>query len=137
MCIDCNAYLASFPYGQCMDWTTQSEQCPEAASNATDPDNICSGFKTCDSCRTNPSCGWCDQGMGTGIGACMIGGATGPLIKVKLGHSHIQWHAADTCPAAENKSWHFTSCPGEAISFSLSDIFCNRFRLSRLHVQWT
>ena len=29
MCIDRNAYLASFPYGQCMDWTTQSEQCPK------------------------------------------------------------------------------------------------------------
>ena len=28
MCIDRNAYLASFPYGQCMDWTTKGEECP-------------------------------------------------------------------------------------------------------------
>lgn len=34
MCIDRNAYLASFPYGQCMDWTTQTDQCPPPA-----PDN--------------------------------------------------------------------------------------------------
>ena len=30
MCIDRNAYLASFPFGQCMDWTTHADQCPEA-----------------------------------------------------------------------------------------------------------
>ena len=28
MCVDRNAYLASFPYGQCMDWTTHHEECP-------------------------------------------------------------------------------------------------------------
>ncbi len=27
-CIDRNAYLASFPYGQCMDWTTEKKECP-------------------------------------------------------------------------------------------------------------
>ena len=30
MCIDRNAYLASFPYGQCMDWTTKADECPLA-----------------------------------------------------------------------------------------------------------
>ena len=29
MCTDRNAYLASFPYGQCMDWTTQINHCPD------------------------------------------------------------------------------------------------------------
>ena len=29
MCTDRNAYLASFPYGQCMDWTTQISDCPD------------------------------------------------------------------------------------------------------------
>ncbi len=33
MCIDRNAYLASFPYGQCMDWTTQQDQCPLSTKN--------------------------------------------------------------------------------------------------------
>jgi hypothetical protein len=28
MCTDRNAYLASFPYGQCMDWTTVQGSCP-------------------------------------------------------------------------------------------------------------
>ena len=28
MCTDRNAYLASFPYGQCMDWTTIHGSCP-------------------------------------------------------------------------------------------------------------
>ena len=28
MCTDRNAYLASFPYGQCMDWTTNQGSCP-------------------------------------------------------------------------------------------------------------
>ena len=67
MCIDRNAYLASFPFGQCMDWTTHAEQCPEASvENATSSDfeNVCLGYQTCDSCRGNPSCGWCDNGKG-------------------------------------------------------------------------
>ena len=70
MCIDRNAYLASFPFGQCMDWTTHAEQCPEASvENATSSDfeNVCLGYQTCDSCRGNPSCGWCDNGKGTYI----------------------------------------------------------------------
>ena len=27
LCIDTNAYVASFPYGQCMDWTTKQDKC--------------------------------------------------------------------------------------------------------------
>ena len=33
MCVDRNAYLASFPYGQCMEWTTHHETCPEHSKN--------------------------------------------------------------------------------------------------------
>ena len=101
MCIDRNAYLASFPFGQCMDWTTHADQCPEATvENITNvaTDNVCLGYQTCDSCRSNPSCGWCDNGAGTGIGACHIGGASGPLTKNRPGHSHVQWVLSDTCP---------------------------------------
>ncbi len=32
-CIDRNAYLASFPYGQCMDWTTEHKDCPAPPSD--------------------------------------------------------------------------------------------------------
>ena len=32
MCTDRNAYLASFPYGQCMDWTTAQGSCPLPSS---------------------------------------------------------------------------------------------------------
>merc|ERR1711963_503537 len=45
MCIDRNAYLPSFPYGKCIDWTTHFEQCPPEI-NATVP-NLCSGYDTC------------------------------------------------------------------------------------------
>ena len=33
-----------------------------------------------------------------GIGACHIGGASGPLTKNRPGHSHVQWVLSDTCP---------------------------------------
>ena len=61
----------------------------------------------------DPSCGWCDDGSGTGVGVCRVGGAKGPLIPLKPdGLGHIEkWVAADTC-RDDGKSWHFTSCPG-------------------------
>ena len=33
LCIDRNAYLPSFPYGQCMEWTTQAPDCPAQKEN--------------------------------------------------------------------------------------------------------
>ena len=67
------------------------------------------------SLRLDPSCGWCDNGDGTGVGVCRVGGAKGPLTPEKKGHhgyGNVQkWVAADTC-RDEGKSWHFTSCPG-------------------------
>ena len=42
-----NSYLISFPYGQCMDWTTTPDQCHDSEdSNSTIP-NLCSGYQTC------------------------------------------------------------------------------------------
>ena len=83
------------------------------SGNKTD-EQICAGYKTCASCRSNPSCGWCDNGEGTGIGNCYLGGASGPLKKDKKGHSQVQWVPDDVCSAEDNKkSWHFTSCPGK------------------------
>ena len=66
---------------------------------------------------SDPSCGWCDSGTGTGLGVCRVGGAKGPLVPQKSHNSHFtyghieKWVAADTC-RDEGKTWHFTSCPG-------------------------
>eukprot|EP00094_Tigriopus_californicus_P013495 TCALIF_13053-PA protein Name:"Similar to tag-53 Putative protein tag-53 (Caenorhabditis elegans)" AED:0.08 eAED:0.08 QI:208/1/1/1/0.92/1/14/654/1185 len=112
MCIDRNAYLASFPYGQCMDWTTEKDDCPVPSKNETLPDDICVGYRTCKSCRSNPSCGWCDDGSLTGLGTCMVGGAASPLKRVNQGgHGHFAWVPDDQCPQSDGKSWHFTTCP--------------------------
>jgi len=117
MCTDRNAYLASFPYGQCMDWTTQISDCPDPRRrpNDTDIEDMCYGYQTCAECREDPACGWCDDGSGRGVGTCRVGGASGPLEKKKTSASltggHVQWIAADTCSATHQKSWHFTSCP--------------------------
>ena len=120
MCVDRNAYLASFPYGQCMDWTTHHDECPsqKGGGNQTD-EQICAGYKTCGNCRSNPSCGWCDTGTGSGIGHCHLGGASGPLKKDKKGHSQVSWIPDDVCPSENKHSWHFTDCPGKFSTFFL------------------
>ncbi len=109
MCIDRNAYLASFPYGQCMDWTTHPDECPSTSKNTTD---ICGDYDTCDSCRSNPACGWCDDGSLTGLGGCRIGGASGPMHRRSWSHGHAEWVLnATSCPTSIGESWHFTTCP--------------------------
>jgi len=112
MCIDRNAYLASFPYGQCMDWTTHFEQCPRE-TNDTVP-NLCSGYDTCSSCQNNPACGWCDAGQNNGLGSCHEGGVSGPLQRVSMvtGTRGVPWTwiPSDTC-SDSGKEWHFTTCP--------------------------
>ena len=114
MCVDRNAYLASFPYGQCMDWTTHFEQCPRE-TNATVP-NLCSGYDTCDTCHSNPACGWCDKGQNNGLGECHEGGVSGPLRRVSLLTTPTrsgpwQWLPSDTCEVTGDEEWHFTTCP--------------------------
>lgn len=62
-CVDKNAYTASFPYGQCREWTTVSSRC---RSRGAKDNSQCSFFSTCTQCRNEPACGWCDDGSRTG-----------------------------------------------------------------------
>jgi len=110
MCVDRNAYLAAFPYGQCMDWTTDFANCKD--QDATGLPDLCKGFDTCNDCHTNPACGWCDLGSVTGLGKCLEGGASSPLrrmegLKIK---KHWTFEPSDVC-SAEDNGWHFTTCP--------------------------
>ncbi|CAH1784738.1 unnamed protein product, partial [Owenia fusiformis] len=94
-CVESNSYVASFPYGQCMEWTTHPEKCPATR---------CTDLKTCSDCQNNPRCGWCDDGTNTGLGSCMEGGDTGP---VWSNNTHVE-EDRDKCPAPR---WFFTECP--------------------------
>ncbi|XP_014253614.1 attractin [Cimex lectularius] len=86
-CVDKNAYTASFPYGQCREWSTQRSRCP-----LTPGESACTSHKWCSECRDAPECGWCDDGTGTGKGICLPGGNNPP----------------PTCP---KNHWYFTHCP--------------------------
>lgn len=97
-CVDKNAYTASFPYGQCREWTTVSNRC---RSRGAKDNSQCSFFLTCAQCRNEPACGWCDDGSNTGLGKCLAGGYTGPTL-----HEHSL--PSSTCPP---ERWHFTTCP--------------------------
>ncbi|KAL5284023.1 ATRN family protein [Megaselia abdita] len=90
-CVDRNAYAASFPYGQCREWTTQIARC----RTVTPSGSQCGFYKTCNQCRDDPACGWCDDGSMTGLGNCLPGGASGPQDVLE-------------CPV---RSWFFTACP--------------------------
>uniref|UniRef100_A0A7N6C2W6 Attractin n=1 Tax=Anabas testudineus TaxID=64144 RepID=A0A7N6C2W6_ANATE len=68
-CVDSNAYVASFPFGQCMEWYTM---------NACPPEN-CSGYRTCGQCLDQPGCGWCTDPSNTGKGQCIEGSYRGPF----------------------------------------------------------
>ncbi|KAK0165280.1 hypothetical protein PV328_003808 [Microctonus aethiopoides] len=92
-CVDKNAYPASFPYGQCREWTTSDTRCRATETGK----EWCSFYSSCSSCRSDPGCGWCDDGSKTGKGKCMPGGARGPNEK-----SH------DFCTFEQ---WFFTKCP--------------------------
>uniref|UniRef100_A0A0A9YMG1 Attractin n=1 Tax=Lygus hesperus TaxID=30085 RepID=A0A0A9YMG1_LYGHE len=87
-CVDKNAYTASFPYGQCREWSTQRQRCP-----LTPGESACQSHKWCNDCRDAPECGWCDDGTGTGKGICLPGGNQPNL---------------EQCPS---NLWHFTHCP--------------------------
>ncbi|GLV41896.1 distracted [Carabus blaptoides fortunei] len=97
-CVDKNAYTASFPYGQCREWTTVSSKCRSRGAQAS---SQCSFYVTCAQCRDDPACGWCDDGSRTGLGQCLPGGYTGPNL-----HDHSL--PSSTCPP---ERWHFTTCP--------------------------
>ncbi|XP_043480588.1 attractin isoform X2 [Leptopilina heterotoma] len=91
-CVDRNAYPASFPYGQCREWTTLDSRCRATETGK----EWCSFYSSCSNCISDPACGWCDDGSGTGRGRCMSGGAR-------------HWNSGtDTCV---NDRWYFTECP--------------------------
>ncbi|XP_069140084.1 attractin-like protein 1 isoform X2 [Argopecten irradians] len=91
-CVETNSYVASFIYGQCMEWTTSENRC--AATR-------CSDLLTCETCQSNPMCGWCNDPSNTGIGKCLEGGAVGP------GYDPLNANNTQ-CPA---NRWFFTQCP--------------------------
>ncbi|XP_026479999.1 attractin-like protein 1 [Ctenocephalides felis] len=109
-CVDKNAYTASFPYGQCREWTTVTSRCRSAVQG----ESQCTFYSTCGQCLGEPACGWCDDGSDTGLGACVAGGASGPhqhpAPEVSLGtwDERVEDGKHSWCPA---ERWHFTTCP--------------------------
>ncbi|XP_075873521.1 attractin isoform X2 [Nelusetta ayraudi] len=110
-CVDSNAYVASFPFGQCMEWCTMNT-CP--------PEN-CSGYRTCAQCLDQPGCGWCTDPSNTGRGQCMEGSYRGPF--------QTAVPAPSTQPgvpaAASQPALNTSMCPsiGEA-KYNWSFIYC-------------
>ncbi|KAF7252463.1 Attractin [Varanus komodoensis] len=109
-CVASNAYVASFPYGQCMEWHTVSS-CP--------PEN-CSGYFTCAHCLEQPGCGWCTDPSNTGKGKCIEGSSRGPVRMPKpsppsppTGGSSYLEPALDVtmCLTENNYNWSFIQCP--------------------------
>ncbi|XP_073467126.1 attractin [Aquarana catesbeiana] len=105
-CVDSNAYVASFPFGQCMEWYTMSN-CP--------PEN-CSGYRTCAQCLEQPGCGWCTDPSNTGKGQCMEASYRGPM---KLPNASATAKSSysepildvSLCPADTHYNWSFIMCP--------------------------
>ena len=96
-CVESNSYVASYPYGQCMEWATKSARCPATQ---------CFELRTCADCLASPSCGWCDDGSNTGLGTCMEGGLSGPK---RYNISAAGWLPdPDRC---SGKTWNFITCP--------------------------
>ncbi|KAM7361502.1 attractin-like protein 1 isoform 1-T2 [Cochliomyia hominivorax] len=92
-CIDRNSYTASFPYGQCRDWTTYTSKCDTSHHNSSK--SQCDNYNSCSECLDDPACGWCDDGSNTGIGKCTEGGA-----------SNVK--DLSECPSNQ---WYFITCP--------------------------
>ncbi|RLW02203.1 hypothetical protein DV515_00007390 [Chloebia gouldiae] len=98
-CVDSNAYIISFPYGQCLEWQT-----------ATCSPQNCSGLRTCGQCLEQPGCGWCNDPSNTGKGQCLEGSSRGPMKPVSL-HSNEMVLDATLCPKERNYEWSFIQCP--------------------------
>ncbi|XP_045189684.2 attractin-like protein 1 [Mercenaria mercenaria] len=96
-CVETNSYVASFLYGQCQEWVTDNKKC-----HATQ----CSDVYTCEDCKSNPGCGWCNDVSNTGLGKCVRGSASGP---VAMNNSTGKYDVdIGICPA---ERWHFIKCP--------------------------
>ncbi|XP_005804448.1 attractin-like protein 1 [Xiphophorus maculatus] len=103
-CVDSNAYVISFPYGQCLEW--QTADC--MAQN-------CSGLRTCSQCLDQPECGWCGDPSSTGKGLCMEGSYRGPMKRVAKQGQQSQSHDMNlepaSCPKDKSFEWAFINCP--------------------------
>ncbi|XP_030628181.1 attractin-like protein 1 [Chanos chanos] len=98
-CVDSNAYVISFPYGQCMEW--QTGDC--VAQN-------CSGWRTCSECLDHPDCGWCGDPSDTGRGQCMEGSYQGPMRRVSK-HNQEMVLDMSLCPSERKYDWSYIHCP--------------------------
>ncbi|XP_036191764.1 attractin-like protein 1 isoform X3 [Myotis myotis] len=98
-CVDSNAYIISFPYGQCLEWQT-----------ATCSPQNCSGLRTCGQCLEQPGCGWCNDPSNTGRGHCIEGSLRGPM-KLVGTHSNEMVLDSSLCPKEKNYEWSFIQCP--------------------------
>ncbi|ERE80945.1 attractin [Cricetulus griseus] len=138
-CVDSNAYIISFPYGQCLEWQTatcsrkyrakklgirgHSKQWRFDFRHAIllgyniilfscfcPAAQNCSGLRTCGQCLEQPGCGWCNDPSDTGRGYCTEGSSRGPM---RLGGAHGSEVALDTslCPKEKNYEWSFIQCP--------------------------
>ncbi|TRY81796.1 hypothetical protein DNTS_023120, partial [Danionella cerebrum] len=98
-CVDSNAYVISFPYGQCLEWKTSD--C--GAQN-------CSGHRTCGQCLEQPECGWCGDPSDTGQGQCTEGAYRGPM---KILSRQSRERALDTsvCSREKGFDWDYITCP--------------------------
>uniref|UniRef100_A0A0N5AIM8 CUB domain-containing protein n=1 Tax=Syphacia muris TaxID=451379 RepID=A0A0N5AIM8_9BILA len=96
-CIALDTYLINFPYGQCQTWITSYIYASNKHICQLDPSD-CSKQKTCIDCQNvGPSCGWCDDGSGTGVGRCLPGSLEGPL-------------EPSSCPVDSGQLWYFSNC---------------------------
>ncbi|KAJ1213302.1 hypothetical protein NDU88_000940 [Pleurodeles waltl] len=104
-CVNSNAYVASFPFGQCMEWYTMSN-CP--------PGN-CTGYRTCGNCLDQPGCGWCTDPSNTGKGQCIEGSSQGPMVfpnNLPTRNNYIEPVLnISMCPAENKYNWSFIACP--------------------------
>ncbi|XP_035273051.1 attractin isoform X1 [Anguilla anguilla] len=100
-CVDSNAYVASFPFGQCMEWYTMNS-CP--------PEN-CSGYRTCGQCLDQPGCGWCTDPSNTGRGQCIEGSYRGPFQTASPSLYQQPALNVTMCPHEDKYNWSFIQCP--------------------------
>ncbi|MBN3325866.1 ATRN protein, partial [Atractosteus spatula] len=100
-CVDSNAYVASFPFGQCMEWYTMNS-CP--------PEN-CSGYRTCGQCLDQPGCGWCTDPSNTGKGQCIEGSYRGPFQPPSSASYQEPALNVTMCPSENKYNWSFIHCP--------------------------
>uniref|UniRef100_A0A9J7X076 Attractin like 1 n=1 Tax=Cyprinus carpio carpio TaxID=630221 RepID=A0A9J7X076_CYPCA len=104
-CVDSNAYVISFPYGQCLEW--QTGDCGGESQN-------CSGHRTCGQCLEHPDCGWCGDPTDTGQGHCIEGSYRGPMRSLSR-QSRERVLDTSVCSREKGYNWAYITCPGKHI----------------------